>query len=90
MTLRNDEDVSAAVCCQSYEIKVDVVVHVRKLGWVHERIGVTRDEPHRHATTTRSVRQPDSGAMLGEACVERGAHFIIGAKKDLLLTYSRY
>ena len=42
-------------------------MHVRKLGWVHERIGVTRDEPHRHATTTRSVRQPDSGAMLGEA-----------------------
>ena len=80
MALHDNEDVSAAACCQSYEIKVDVVVHVRKLGWVHTRIDVMRDEPHRHATATRSVRQPDSGDMLGEVRVERGAHFIIGAK----------
>ena len=60
-------------------MKVHGVVHVldlERLERVRGRIDVTRDEPHRHANATRSVRQPDHGAMLSGERVERGAHFL--------------
>ena len=56
MALLLDEDVDAAACCQSHEINVHVVVHVRKLERVRERVDVTQDEPHRHAAATRVGR----------------------------------
>jgi hypothetical protein len=64
-------------------MKVHGVVHVldlERLERVRGRIDVTRDEPHRHANATRSVRQPDHGAMLSGERVERGAHFLSARK----------
>ena len=65
-------------------MKVHGVVHVldlERLERVRGRIDVTRDEPHRHANATRSVRQPDHGAMLSGERVERGAHFLSARKQ---------
>ena len=73
-------------------MKVHGVVHVldlERLERVRGRIDVTRDEPHRHANATRSVRQPDHGAMLSGERVERGAHFLSARKVHLAGPLSR-
>jgi hypothetical protein len=70
-------------------MKVHGVVHVldlERLERVRGRIDVTRDEPHRHANATRSVRQPDHGAMLSGERVERGAHFLSARKAKKLMS----
>ena len=85
MALLNDEDVNAAACCQLYQTNVHVVVHVGKLVWVHGRIDMMRDEPHRHATATRRVRQPNSGAMISGERVDTAVRILLSARKTELI-----